>query len=118
MANAADQVHAASADAGGTDQEAEQAAANLAVNPRPARHLIRAMLRVTGFHGVTLPPLGVFVLAERMGDEVLIRHEQAHWAQYERMGAVKFYAAYLWYTLRYGYTNNPLEREARAAEIA
>ena len=83
------------------------------MNPRPARHLIRAMLRVTGFHGVTLPPLGVFVLAERMGDEVLIRHEQAHWAQYERMGALRYYLTYAWQVLRYGYHNAPMEIEAR-----
>ena len=88
------------------------------MTPRPARHLIRAMLRATGFHGVCLPPLGIIILAERINEDALVRHEQVHWAQYQRMGAVKFYAAYLWYTLRYGYTNNPLEREARAAEIA
>jgi hypothetical protein len=29
------------------------------------------------------------------------------------MGAVKFYATYLWYNLRYGYVNNPMEVEAR-----
>ena len=86
------------------------------MNPRPARHLIRWFLRATGFHGVCLPPLGVFVLAERMGDEVLIRHEQAHWAQYERMGFLGFYVTYLWYTIRHGYWNNPMEVEARGAE--
>ena len=83
------------------------------MNPRPARHLIRWFLRATGFHGVCLPPLGVFVLAERMGDEVLIRHEQAHWAQYERMGAVRYYLTYAWHVLRYGYHNAPMEQEAR-----
>ena len=57
--------------------------------PKAARHLIRAVLRATGFHGVTLPPLGIYILAERMGDAVLVRHELAHWAQYERMGAVR-----------------------------
>ena len=88
------------------------------MTPRPAPHVIRWFLRTFGYGGITLPPLGIFSLAERINEAPLIRHEQAHWAQYERMGAVKFYAAYLWYTLRYGYTNNPLEREARAAEIA
>lgn len=84
--------------------------------PRPAPHIIRWFLQATGFHGVTLPPLGIYILAERIHSLRLIRHEQAHWAQYERMGAVKFYAVYLWYTLRYGYYNNPLEIEARSAQ--
>ena len=83
------------------------------MNPRPARHLIRAWLRVTGFHGITLPPWGIYMLAERLGDDALIRHEQVHWAQYQRMGAVRFYLTYLWQVLRYGYRNAPMEREAR-----
>ena len=83
------------------------------MTPRPARHLIRAMLRLTGFHGATLPPFGMFVLAERMGDEVLMRHEQVHWAQYERMGLLRYYATYIYQVLRYGYHSAPMEVEAR-----
>jgi hypothetical protein len=83
------------------------------MQPKPARHLIRAWLRLWGFHGITLPPLGIYILAERLADDRLIRHEQVHWAQYQRMGAVKFYATYLWQVLRYGYRNAPMEREAR-----
>lgn len=81
--------------------------------PRPAPNVIRWFLRTFGYGGITLPPLGIYILAERINEERLIRHEQAHWRQYERMGALKFYAAYLWYTIRYGYWNNPLEVEAR-----
>jgi hypothetical protein len=40
----------------------------------------------------------------------------AHWAQYQRMGAVRFYAVYLWLLLRHGYQNHPMEIEARRAE--
>lgn len=68
------------------------------------------------FDGIALPPFGVFIRAEKMADERLRRHEGAHWAQAQRMGAVRFYATYIWYTLRYGYHANPLELEARAAE--
>ena len=85
--------------------------------PKAARHVVRAALRLSGFHGVCLPPFGVYILAERLGDEVLIRHEQAHWAQYERMGAVRYYATYAWQVLRYGYHNAPMELEAREAAV-
>ena len=83
------------------------------MQPKPARHIIRAWLRLTGFHGITLPPLGIYILAERIEDRQLVRHEQVHWDQYQRMGAVRFYATYLWQVIRYGYRNAPMEREAR-----
>jgi hypothetical protein len=34
------------------------------------------------------------------------------------MGVLRFYLTYGWYTLRYGYWNNPMEVEAREAENA
>jgi len=86
------------------------------MTPRPARHVIRWFLRTFGFGGITLPPWGVFILPERLHQGWLVRHEQAHWAQYQRMGVVLFYAAYIWYTIRHGYRNNPMELEAREAE--
>lgn len=78
---------------------------------KPAPKFLRFLLR--HFDAITLPPFGIYVKAERMNDEILIRHEMCHWAQYQRMGAVKFYAMYLWYSLRYGYWMNPMEVEAR-----
>ncbi len=84
--------------------------------PHPAPHVIRWFLRATGFAGITLPPLGIFILAERLGEDRLVRHEQAHWAQAQRMGVMRWYLTYIWYTIRYGYRNNPMEIEARAAE--
>ena len=59
---------------------------------------------------------GIYILAERINEAPLIRHEQAHWTQAQRMGVVRWYAAYLWGLLRHGYRNNPLEIEAREAE--
>jgi hypothetical protein len=84
--------------------------------PRPAPHIIRWFLRTFGFGGITLPPLGIFILAERINERALVRHEQAHWQQAQRMGVVRFYATYIWYTIRYGYRNNLMEVEAREAE--
>ena len=86
------------------------------MTPRPAPHIIRWILRTTGFGGVTLPPVGIFILAARMDNERLVRHEQCHWQQAQRMGFLGFYLTYLWYTIRHGYWNNPMEVEARAAE--
>jgi hypothetical protein len=83
---------------------------------RTAVGFIRWYLKRTGFAGITLPPWGVYILAERLTDERLVRHEQVHWEQYKRMGALKFYAVYIGYSLRYGYRNNPMEIEARAGE--
>lgn len=72
-------------------------------------------LRLIGFKAITLPPLGIYVLPGAESDS-LKRHEQAHWQQYERHGLIGFYARYAWYSIRYGYTNNPMEIEARRAE--
>jgi hypothetical protein len=82
----------------------------------PAPVLLRWWLKLTGFKAITLPPFGIYALPECCGDARLLRHEQEHWRQYERMGVLKFYAVYLWYSLKYGYRNNPMEIEARKAE--
>jgi hypothetical protein len=83
------------------------------MNIKPAKGPVRWWLKLTGFAGITLPPFGVYILAERLTDVDLIRHERVHWTQYQRMGATKFYLTYLWQMLRYGYWNSPMEREAR-----
>ena len=86
------------------------------MTPRPAPRLVRWYLNLTGYDGITLPPWGVFIRRECLADSRLCRHEMAHWTQYQRMGAVKFYAVYLWLLLRHGYQNHPMEIEARRAE--
>lgn len=86
------------------------------MTPRPAPHVIRWFLRTFGYGGITLPLLGIFILAERINEERLIKHELAHWAQYERMGFFRFTWAYLTGLIRHGYWNHPMEIEARKAE--
>lgn len=88
------------------------------MTPRPAPHIVRWFLRTFGYGGVTLPPLGIYILAERINEAPLIRHEQCHWRQYERMGAIRFYVGYIALWVRYGYQNHPWEVEAREAEHA
>ncbi|MFT3846605.1 MAG: DUF4157 domain-containing protein [Lacibacter sp.] len=45
-----------------------------------------------------------------------LKHELAHIEQYKRYGLLKFLLLYLWYSIKYGYYNNPFEVEARKAE--
>lgn len=45
-------------------------------------------------------------------------HEEQHLRQIEKEGSWKFVFKYLFYLLKYGYTNNPYEVEARQAEEA
>jgi hypothetical protein len=80
---------------------------------KPAPHLIRWFLKTFGYGGITLPPFGIYILAERLDDAELVQHEMVHWSQYERMGAIKFYWNYLAGLVRYGYKNHPMEVEAR-----
>lgn len=84
---------------------------------KTARSPLRWYLKAVGFAGITLPPFGVYILAERLDDEPLRRHEMAHWQQAKDMGTLKFYAKYLWLLMRHGYWNHPMEIEARAAEV-
>jgi hypothetical protein len=86
------------------------------MTPYPAPHIVRWFLRATGYGGVTLPPLGIFILAEHLHSQRLIRHEQAHWAQYQHLGWWRFVLAYLTGLIRHGYWNHPMEIEARRAE--
>lgn len=46
------------------------------------------------------------------------KHEQQHLNQIEKEGVWKFVFKYLFCLLKYGYTNNPYEIEARQAEEA
>lgn len=47
--------------------------------------------------------------------QFLFRHELEHAYQQMRDGRFKFYLKYFYYSLRYGYDNNPYEVEAREA---
>lgn len=41
------------------------------------------------------------------------RHELVHINQIQKIGWLKFYITYLWYSVKLGYRNNPYEKEAR-----
>lgn len=80
---------------------------------RTARGLVLWWMNFWRCDGITLPPRAIYVREEKMTDHRLIRHEEIHWEQYKRMGVMKFYVTYVWYTLKYGYWDNPMEVEAR-----
>ncbi|MGJ7030837.1 DUF4157 domain-containing protein [Niabella hirudinis] len=51
-----------------------------------------------------------------LADERWVRHELKHIEQYQRYGILRFLFKYLAQSIKYGYYNCPLEKEARAAE--
>lgn len=82
----------------------------------PARGLLRWILERTRWAGVAVPPFGAWIEPAHLDNAALVRHELRHLEQAREMGVLRWYVTYLWYTLRYGYRNNPLEADARAAE--
>lgn len=46
----------------------------------------------------------------------LLRHEVKHVLQWRKHNYLIFPILYLWYSIIYGYFNNPFEKEAREAE--
>jgi hypothetical protein len=81
-----------------------------------ARGPLAWWLRRAGYAGITLPPLGIYLLGHRIDDVRLRRHEAAHWQQYRQLGLVRFYVLYLWWLARVGYELHPFEIQARRAE--
>lgn len=87
------------------------------MTPRTATGPIRAWMRLRGWRGYASIWGVVYVMSESDRDDArLMRHEAEHLRQIERDGALGFAVRNLWWTLRYGYRNNPYEIEARAAE--
>lgn len=83
---------------------------------KPARGPVRWWLKLSGYKAITLPPFGIYALPDHLDNERLQRHEQEHWRQAEQYGTAGFYLRYLWYSVRHGYHNNPMEVAARKAE--
>lgn len=65
---------------------------------------------------VTLGQTTYYSCPETEVDAAWHRHEDKHKEQWRRDGRILFALKYLWYTLRYGYLDNPYEIEARIAE--
>ncbi|SIT30979.1 hypothetical protein SAMN05421788_11038 [Filimonas lacunae] len=82
--------------------------ARYAARKMKASAIAMVVRRTIYLHGVTAE--------EFLRDSEWVRHEVCHVRQYQRMTVLLFLPVYLWYCLRYGYYNNPLEIEARAEE--
>lgn len=64
---------------------------------------------------ITLGQTSYFSCGEKDVDEAWHRHEDEHKKQWKRDGLIWFTIRYLWWSLRYGYENNPYEVAARDA---
>ncbi len=60
---------------------------------------------------ITLYPFILF--RDKSAQKLLMDHEMRHIRQIRKKGVVVFYVKYLYFNIRYGYENNPLEIEAR-----
>lgn len=99
---------------------------------RPLRGPIRWLFEASGFSGLCLPPIGIWLHPDLMtwqragmaapapgtAADRLLRHELQHWRQAQRYGVLGFYVHYIAGLIRHGYRNHPLEIEARAAATA
>lgn len=61
----------------------------------------------------TIPPLGTFIESKKRNDALVLKHEMAHWTQYERMVFWGFYSTYISEYIKYGRFFGPMEVEAR-----
>jgi len=72
------------------------------------------------YSGITIYPFVIISYSRAMSHKwftwswlhKLIRHETIHFFQMQKEGLIKFYIKYMYYTIRYGYDNNPYEIEA------
>jgi hypothetical protein len=71
-------------------------------------------MRRAGVRGVVIGNTVLF--ADSPVPKWLFRHELEHAYQQIREGVIRFYLKYFYYSLRYGYQDNPFEVEARARQ--
>ena len=87
--------------------------------PRPSQPQLKTACDAIDFltpatRGLTLG-YGIFIRSDCWGDRLLVVHELAHVAQYERLGGIlPFLRKYLFECLTMGYAASPLELEAIA----
>lgn len=67
------------------------------------------ILNKTNILGITLWP---FIIVRPNVTKETINHELIHIEQQKELFIIPFYILYLWWSLKYGYRNNPLEEEA------
>lgn len=70
-------------------------------------------MKRVGVGGIVMGRNMMFSLPAEKITESLFRHELEHAYQQIREGRLRFYLKYFYYSLRYGYHNNPYEIQAR-----
>jgi hypothetical protein len=75
------------------------------------RGLAHVLITMRGYAAITF---GHVIISAALPSEALWRHERRHVEQYEQLG-LAFIPLYLWYMLRHGYGEHPLERDASGA---
>lgn len=66
-----------------------------------------------GTIGVTIYPFIFIYPLKYKNNKKLINHEKIHLMQWKKYWIVGFFPLYIYYHIKYGYINNPLEIEAR-----
>ena len=74
---------------------------------------LRAVFNMLGVDGLTMPWRTVYLRPGCENDRPLVVHELVHIKQIDRYGPVLFALLYIWYLVRFGYWQSPLEIEAR-----
>ena len=83
---------------------------------KTAKGIIKWYMNLCGFKGWTSFWKTIYVLPGYENNEQLLKHEKCHLKQIEDDGIIIFSLVYIYWTLQYGYYNNPYEVEARQAE--
>lgn len=83
-----------------------------------ARVVVNVFARFTpGTNGVTIWPVIFLWPGHLRFNDRLVRHEMKHLEQWRRYWIIGFLFVYYWHHFTKGYKNNPLEIEAKLAEI-
>jgi len=67
-----------------------------------------------GFKAMAIYPF-IFVRGNDISEKT-INHEQIHFAQQKELLMIGFYLLYIIFSIKYGYKNNPFEKEANKFE--
>lgn len=70
-------------------------------------------LKTFNYGAITMPWQTVYVRQDLVGVSALVEHEKVHCEQIQRLGAITWTFLIVYYLVRYGYQNSPLEKEAR-----
>lgn len=83
---------------------------------KTAGRIATLFLNAFHFDAAVSPWRTIYIRERYKDDKALLNHEMAHIAQIDRDGSIKFWTLCIWYYLRHGHQNSPIEQEARRYE--